>query len=110
MMAAVVGLGSTLLTACVLQATPTPVHVPGNQVWIEWENRTEETYAITLLAAGAETPAYGEVEPCTAHGMGLSVEERSPSGSETATLLGTRSAGSWRRSATGGRRADVSCS
>lgn len=49
--------------------------MPGNQVWIEWENRTEETYAITVLAAGAEAPAYGEVSPCTAHGMGVTVEE-----------------------------------
>lgn len=49
--------------------------MPANQVWIEWENLTQNSYAITVLAAGAENPAYGEVEPCTAHGMGLNIDE-----------------------------------
>jgi hypothetical protein len=58
-----------------LQPTPTPVEMPRNQVWIEWENHSAESYAVTVLAAGAENPAYGEVEPCTAHGMGVNVDE-----------------------------------
>lgn len=67
--------GLVALTACALQPMPTPVQVPANQVWVEWENRTEEAYAVTVLAAGAESPAYGEVEPCTAGGMGVNVDE-----------------------------------
>lgn len=62
------------LSACGLQPGPTPLDVPANQVWIEWENHTDEAYAITVLAQGAESPAYGEVEPCTAHGMGLNLD------------------------------------
>jgi hypothetical protein len=58
----------------VLQPTPSPVEVPSGQVWIEWENRTEETYAVTVLADGAESPAFGQVEPCSAHGMGVNVD------------------------------------
>lgn len=66
---------AVMLVGCVLQSTPTPIQVPGDQVWIEWENRTQETYAITVLADGAESPAYGEAEPCTAHGMGVNIDE-----------------------------------
>jgi len=71
----VMAMAMASLSACSLQPTPTPVEVPSGQVWVEWENRTEETYAITVLADGAESPAYGEAEPCTAHGMGVNVDE-----------------------------------
>jgi len=70
----VAALAVACLSACGLQPGPTPIEVPGNQVWIEWENHTAEVYAITVLAQGAESPAYGEVEPCTAHGMGLNLD------------------------------------
>jgi hypothetical protein len=69
-----VAVAVALLSACGLQPGPTPLDVPANQVWIEWENHTDEAYAITVLAQGAESPAYGEVEPCTAHGMGLNLD------------------------------------
>lgn len=64
-----------LLTGCVFQPTPTTVDAPPNQLWIEWENRTTETYAVTILGDGAQSPAYGEVEACSAHGMGVNVDE-----------------------------------
>lgn len=35
-----------------------PAKMPRNRVWIEWENRSAESYAVTVLAAGAENPAY----------------------------------------------------
>lgn len=72
--AAVAAVAAVSLAACGLQPGPTPVDVPANQVWIEWENHTDEAYAITVLAQGADSPAYGEVEPCTAHGMGLNLD------------------------------------
>jgi hypothetical protein len=63
------------MMGCSLQPTPTPVDAPANQVWIEWENHSDQTYAITIFAEDAESGAYGEVEPCTAHGMGVNVDE-----------------------------------
>lgn len=67
---------AALLGGCALVApTPTPVDVPDGQVWIEWENRTEDSWAISVVAEGEGISDYAEAEPCTAGGMGVVVAE-----------------------------------
>ena len=74
-----VGTGATLVlvmmvgSACLLQPAPTPIPQADNMVWVEWENRTEETYHLTITH-GAGQVAWAEVEPCIAHGMGIAVD------------------------------------
>lgn len=45
-----------------------------NQPWVEWENRSEHRYVVTMADAGG-VRAYGEVGPCSAGGMGMDVQE-----------------------------------
>ena len=60
-------------SACLMQPTPTPIPQAGNMVWVEWENRTEETYHLTITH-GAGQVAWAEVQPCMRHGMGMAVD------------------------------------
>ena len=60
-------------SACLAQSTPTPIPQAGSMVWVEWENRTEQTYHLTI-AHGAGQITWAEVETCLAHGMGMAVD------------------------------------
>lgn len=63
----------TVGSACLLaDATPSP-HAD-KLVWVEWENRTEETYHLTITHGAGQVAWAAEVEPCIAHGAGMEVD------------------------------------
>lgn len=76
----IIGIGATLVlvmmvgSACLLQPTPTPIPQADNLVWVEWENRTEETYHLTITHGAGQVAWAAEVEPCIAHGAGMEVD------------------------------------
>lgn len=62
-----------LLSACSLLG-PTPIEDPMHEVWVEYENYTDDVYSVTVAREGE--PAGGvRVEPCSAGGAGWPLAE-----------------------------------
>ena len=57
------------LAGCAVLPNPTQINDVGSDVWVEWENHSEELYRVTLTGEGGS--GWGLVEPCTASGMGM---------------------------------------
>lgn len=72
-MKAVLALLIGFLSACSLLG-PTPNTNPMNDVWVEYENYTDEVYSLTFARDGQ--PVGGtRIEPCSASGSGQQLAE-----------------------------------
>lgn len=62
------------LSACSMLGGPTPVEDPMRIVAFEWENYTDRAYRLTLTQTG-ENPAWFPVQPCSAGGMTMRIDD-----------------------------------
>jgi hypothetical protein len=72
---AIAAVAAALLGGCALAPSPAPLESPSDDVWIRWENRTEDTYVITVLGGGAVAPVWAEAAACMADDMRIDVGE-----------------------------------
>jgi hypothetical protein len=63
-----------VLPACSTLIGPTPVEDPMRVVAVEWENFTDRAYRLTFTQVG-EDPAWFPVDPCTAGGTTMRIED-----------------------------------
>lgn len=72
---AIAAVATALLAGCAPWPTATPLDARSDQVWIRWENRTQDTYIITVLGSGAVAPVWAEAAKCRAGEMQADVDE-----------------------------------
>jgi hypothetical protein len=52
-----------------------PAERPPDDVRVKWQNRTEETYVVTVLGSGDTVPAWEEAAPCAGGEMQVDTDE-----------------------------------